>query len=838
MYRRPSSVQTSQLSGSEYNTSGPSTDSSSTERSTSSSNLSCVSDSSTDHDDVQNRRQEQAHRLPWRRTSGSKSPREERSATEGVGRGQSITATSEPRGHCEENTYQRQGGVATREMVSKGSSGSGSSSRGQLCGLIYCKFDAHQGPIVVCSAPPGILADSGLKFRSISKYFFLHEDLNSQIISLRVGAYRVLGVPIKLENPKVYERNCFQFTLCLVVDTLADVTPFRAMAVQFGYIFRELEMKSFLLSSSDGESKLQGYLSEILNQLAVGDTVRVALPDSQDICLTVGGPPSYHHTVSRPSFNFSSILHPHPPDAVTPSFPPPQAPPKRFHPRSSRPVNIDSADVPLPLVSLLDAVNMTALKLSVAADIAAKLRAELDRHREGEAVGIRERRELGEREEGRVGRRARGARWNREVYRKSERKSRRGSQVCDGVVTTSGPTYPVFFDATLLQVIGFVDGIRTVRNISICSQVDETLVTMCLEHLFCHGLILFIDIFHLSNRYRLTPKFGTVWKKRHACRHAPMYVVGGDSVARALKAQHVPPVPLEVVLYLYSHLRDYNFLGPTANLRDYTKVYFPMLDLYKISMRHFIAFGHRYKFLRRVHEYPVLVPHNNSTLLPSCSPLPHPYLCPPNLPCPPPSVSVANLRGPPLCVSVTSSTTPTCVCSTSSPYTPVITGLSSSDTAPMQLSGVSSMHASLDIDTSPSMVTSQPTSTDSTHISCLPTIHVVQVNNTTSVVTPATAQQTVQTASSHSTIEAVRAGDWDTLSQHDGDDNDSEEEQQIESYSKEERERIRNIIIRCSTGETTLDSFITQTGLGRRGLIQHLMRTAGEIGMTITWIYK
>eukprot|EP00921_Rhytidocystis_pertsovi_P005854 GHVQ01010016.1.p1 GENE.GHVQ01010016.1~~GHVQ01010016.1.p1 ORF type:complete len:162 (-),score=21.01 GHVQ01010016.1:94-579(-) len=153
----------------------------------------------------------------------------------------------------------------------------------------------------------------------------------------------------------------------------------------------------------------------------------------------------------------------------------------------------------------------------------------------------------------------------------------------------------------------------------------------------------------------------------------------------------------------------------------------------------------------------------------------------------------------------------------------------------MQLSGVSSMHASLDIDTSPSMVTSQPTSTDSTHISCLPTIHVVQVNNTTSVVTPATAQQTVQTASSHSTIEAVRAGDWDTLSQHgedateavekrargnisgvgvrsvastivgheqldvsgsDGDDNDSEEEQQIESYSKEERERIRNIIIR------------------------------------------
>eukprot|EP00922_Rhytidocystis_sp_ex-Travisia-forbesii_P039110 GHVS01058226.1.p1 GENE.GHVS01058226.1~~GHVS01058226.1.p1 ORF type:complete len:1052 (-),score=147.31 GHVS01058226.1:571-3726(-) len=484
-----------------------------------------------------------------------------------------------------------------------------------------------------------ILEGGEMQFRSISKYFFMHSDLNSKIIALRLGPWRIMGVPVKLQDAEFYARNTFQFTLCLVIDTASDETPFRDMAVQFAYAFTQLEKRSRFMSTPSNEPLLAKCLMDMLEQLKHSDNIRICLPDSQEICLTFNNPgarqPLFHpmlcsassfeppksihssaftnaqggHTTAQARLSSLATFSPEPPISV----PDRSSPFSSFRPRREGQVYVQPWQVPLPLVEFRQLLAVTRRYLGRMGGLcwAAQRRKKKKREKKWKTIGTEHHR-----------RHACGEPWKEaENERREEESSGSG---CD--------PYPVYLDATLLQVLAFIDGIRTVRAIAVDSEVDESFVVACLEHLYWHDFILLIDIFHLSNRYRLTPEFGTAWTKRAVREAGPAYVVGGAQILEDIKIRKCPVISVEVIVYLYSNLRDYNLTDEfrTVRLRDMVTVFQSLLVLYQISLRHFIAFGLRHSFLRRVHEYPVLqptLPHHRTSVA-SCSPFLSPKISP------------------------------------------------------------------------------------------------------------------------------------------------------------------------------------------------------------------
>eukprot|EP00922_Rhytidocystis_sp_ex-Travisia-forbesii_P039105 GHVS01058221.1.p1 GENE.GHVS01058221.1~~GHVS01058221.1.p1 ORF type:complete len:496 (-),score=53.03 GHVS01058221.1:1014-2501(-) len=347
--------------------------------------------------------------------------------------------------------------------------------RGAVHGLLYSKFDLLQGPKVVCSAPQGILEGGEMQFRSISKYFFMHSDLNSKIIALRLGEWRIMGVPVKLEDAELYSRNSFQFTFCLVIDTASDETPFRDMAIQFACAFTQLEKRSRFLSTASNEHLLANCLIDMLEQLKHSDIIRICLPDSQEICLTFHNPEA-RQTIARPLAATTTVDRPKSNRSFTCTTPsnnttvqarlaslatsspdhPPSAPDRTspfcsFRPRRDGPVYVQPWQVPLPLVEFRELLAQTRRYLGLMGGL-------------------------------RWARRRRKPTKNTPGWGEPSKGAKEQIREETGSGSSSDP-YPVYLDATLLQVLAFIDGIRTVRAIAVDSEVDESFVVACLEHL-------------------------------------------------------------------------------------------------------------------------------------------------------------------------------------------------------------------------------------------------------------------------------------------------------------------------------------------------------------------
>eukprot|EP00922_Rhytidocystis_sp_ex-Travisia-forbesii_P039108 GHVS01058224.1.p1 GENE.GHVS01058224.1~~GHVS01058224.1.p1 ORF type:complete len:465 (-),score=33.42 GHVS01058224.1:1075-2469(-) len=322
---------------------------------------------------------------------------------------------------------------------------------------------------------PRILEGGEMQFRSISKYFFMHSDLNSKIIALRLGEWRIMGVPVKLEDAELYSRNSFQFTFCLVIDTASDETPFRDMAIQFACAFTQLEKRSRFLSTASNEHLLANCLIDMLEQLKHSDIIRICLPDSQEICLTFHNPEA-RQTIARPLAATTTVDRPKSNRSFTCTTPsnnttvqarlaslatsspdhPPSAPDRTspfcsFRPRRDGPVYVQPWQVPLPLVEFRELLAQTRRYLGLMGGL-------------------------------RWARRRRKPTKNTPGWGEPSKGAKEQIREETGSGSSSDP-YPVYLDATLLQVLAFIDGIRTVRAIAVDSEVDESFVVACLEHL-------------------------------------------------------------------------------------------------------------------------------------------------------------------------------------------------------------------------------------------------------------------------------------------------------------------------------------------------------------------
>jgi len=152
------------------------------------------------------------------------------------------------------------------------------------------------------------------------------------------------------------------------------------------------------------------------------------------------------------------------------------------------------------------------------------------------------------------------------------------------------PVLPFEPDPTLLLLVPFIDGIRSVQEVIDSSALDEDRVLVCLRHLLHFGLIAVIDAIEPESRYCLTPEFHVAFEQPEVLGEVVRYVTAGRLPSSAEL--------VEVVQGLYAEID-----GWEQPLWEFQQAHAEELQGHLISLRHFVTFGLLRGFLERIGSY-------------------------------------------------------------------------------------------------------------------------------------------------------------------------------------------------------------------------------------------
>jgi hypothetical protein len=184
------------------------------------------------------------------------------------------------------------------------------------------------------------------------------------------------------------------------------------------------------------------------------------------------------------------------------------------------------------------------------------------------------------------------------------------------------------WDLTMLRIIPFINGINSVKRISVLADADIKLTKKCIKHFLYYGCVLLLDIFSFNNIYAVTAEFAHMIAKdmemqKECARYVNMaFAPGGQeeaivdgtaserrtsgltSTTIGLQDDEIWPLtgkgePIDGVgiVQLFACLRQ----GLTV--REWYARNANMLA--NIDMRRFITFGVIKGFLYRVHRYAI-----------------------------------------------------------------------------------------------------------------------------------------------------------------------------------------------------------------------------------------
>ena len=150
------------------------------------------------------------------------------------------------------------------------------------------------------------------------------------------------------------------------------------------------------------------------------------------------------------------------------------------------------------------------------------------------------------------------------------------------------------WDLTMLRILPYIDGVNSLRQISIRADADFRLVRKAVEHLVYYGCVILLDVFHFNAIYACTSQISDFIEDEDAQAECLAYIYEGVG----------PEAP-----------RDDKKLGPThlvehyLSLRQGLSVKNWYLDhatsLVGVDIRRLITFGVIRGFLYRVHKYAV-----------------------------------------------------------------------------------------------------------------------------------------------------------------------------------------------------------------------------------------
>jgi len=152
-----------------------------------------------------------------------------------------------------------------------------------LRALLCCIFEKDIGPRVVCSDPPDAV---GKQFKPLGRYLLPEDIARGRVISVVLDDDVVLGAPVYIDDTR-YDRNCFQFVICLVIGSREDTEPHRDLAQHLAMSFHALEVEIKLLSRGEKVPHVQSILASLRAQLNACEEVYVHVTDSHCIAFQV-----------------------------------------------------------------------------------------------------------------------------------------------------------------------------------------------------------------------------------------------------------------------------------------------------------------------------------------------------------------------------------------------------------------------------------------------------------------------------------------------------------------------------------------------------------------------
>ncbi|KAI4238891.1 MAG: hypothetical protein LQ352_007834 [Teloschistes flavicans] len=149
------------------------------------------------------------------------------------------------------------------------------------------------------------------------------------------------------------------------------------------------------------------------------------------------------------------------------------------------------------------------------------------------------------------------------------------------------------WDLTMLRVLPYIDGVNSVKQISLLADADYKLVRKAIEHLLYYGCLLLLDIFSFSAVYAPTAEIASFVEDTEMQEECARYIaVPNDGIKHNLQHDIIRGLQL-VELYLA--------LKQGQNVKSFYIKHAETMD--RIDVRRFITFGVIKGFLYRVHKF-------------------------------------------------------------------------------------------------------------------------------------------------------------------------------------------------------------------------------------------
>lgn len=136
---------------------------------------------------------------------------------------------------------------------------------------------------MLCSDPPTAVRKH---FKQLGRYLLPETFVKGRVVSLVLDDNVIVGAPVYIEDT-LYDRNCFQFNICMVISSRVDTEPHLDLAQHLATAFHALEVEIKLLSQPDEVQRVQSVLQNLRAQLNVSDGCFVRVDESRCVAFRV-----------------------------------------------------------------------------------------------------------------------------------------------------------------------------------------------------------------------------------------------------------------------------------------------------------------------------------------------------------------------------------------------------------------------------------------------------------------------------------------------------------------------------------------------------------------------
>lgn len=88
--------------------------------------------------------------------------------------------------------------------------------------IFLCEFHAIAGPTIAAQVPAGYITKD--VFAIVNRYIIPKLQLERSFLSVNLLGHKILGYPVRIDNPQLYARNAFYFNVCFVFEPTTRTT--------------------------------------------------------------------------------------------------------------------------------------------------------------------------------------------------------------------------------------------------------------------------------------------------------------------------------------------------------------------------------------------------------------------------------------------------------------------------------------------------------------------------------------------------------------------------------------------------------------------------------------